>query len=74
VIDDSRACAKLRRYYDSFPWRALAVSRFVDDLLASGKLRPTVPAPRPRRLTDADEYEHPRTGEAMLGDLPHPGL
>ena len=70
----AKAEAALRRYHDSFVWRSLAVERFVNELIASGRiLEPKFPAPN-RRGDEAFEFEDPRTGEALLDGLVHPGL
>jgi hypothetical protein len=67
----SKQEAALREYHASFPWRSAAVRRFTDELIAKWRANPPG---SPRPASPLGEYEHPRTGEAMLDGLKHPGL
>ncbi len=65
---------ELREYHASFVWRAIGVRRFTAELLEQWRKDPPGP-PRPApRLNDGEDYEHPRTGEAMLDGMRHPAL
>jgi hypothetical protein len=66
---DAKACAELRAYYASFPWRSLAVRRAAHEIAA--KPRPAGPV---RPLNHNEDYELPsRPGDALRNGMLSPG-
>jgi hypothetical protein len=68
-----KAEAALQLYYQSFPCRSAAVQREAERMIRELRASPQPNGTAPR-LNDGEEYEHPRTGEAMLDGMTHPGL
>jgi hypothetical protein len=65
--------AALQIYYQSFPARARAVNRYVDELIEQWRAHPPLPPRSAHPLNENEDYVDERTGDVMRNGLRSPG-